>query len=121
MSNAVESTVPVPPKPPSFPLLTVAVSLGLLFLFLAAMWGVERLENPLTQPKPEGTNRESSPDAAAKLDEVTVRNRNALDGVGAKMSLRQAHGELLKNLKGPNDKLPYPVPQPPPAASGPMK
>jgi hypothetical protein len=103
---------PPPPKPPRFPFLTVAVSLSLLFLFVGLMWFAAREENPLAPPKPADPKAEPKPDPAAKLDTVNKRNRDALDGVGAKMSLDKAHEQLRTRLKGPNDTLPFPTPEP---------
>jgi hypothetical protein len=101
-------------KPPRFPFLTVIVSLALLFLFLGLMWVAAREGNPLEPPKPEAADAKDEPklDAKAKLDEVRARNRAALDGVGAKMSIDDAHNKLRAVLKGPNDKMPFPTPEP---------
>jgi hypothetical protein len=100
-------------KPPRFPLLTAAASLVLLFLFLGLMWSAGRVQNPLA-PKADPADAKGEPklDAGAKLDEIGKRNREALDGVGAKMSRGDAHDKLLKTLKGPNDTLPFPAPEP---------
>ena len=51
------------------------------------------------------------------FDEIKARNEAALNGVGAKMPREEARGKLLATLKTPNDKLPFPTPQPqtPPA------
>ena len=112
-----------PPKPPGFPFFTVTAALGALFMFWGLMWFVGREENPLEVPKPEATDTTTEPklDAGAKLDEVNARNRAALDGVGAKMPLRDAHGQLMTKLKGPNDKMPFPTPEPPAPAVPPKK
>jgi hypothetical protein len=109
--NTDPANAPQPAQ--GFPFVTVAATLGILFVFLGLMWLATRKENPLEAPKPETTGGETEPklDAAAKLDEVKARNQAALDGVGAKMSLRDAHGKLLATLKGPNDKLPFPTPE----------
>jgi hypothetical protein len=110
--NSDPANTPQPAR--GFPFVTAAAVLGILFVFLGLMWLATRKENPLAEPKPEPTGAETEPklDAAAKLDEVKARNQAALDGVGAKMSLRDAHGKLLVTLKGPNDKLPFPTPEP---------
>ncbi len=97
-----------PPKPPRFPFLTVFASLGLLFLFVGLMWFAAREDNPLDTPKPPAADAKVEP----KLDEVNARNRAALDGVGAKMSRDEAHNKLVTLLKGPNDKMPFPIPEP---------
>jgi hypothetical protein len=107
--------------PPTFPYITVAVAVCILFVFLGLMWLATRKENPLEPPPAADAKAEPMVDAAAKLDEVKARNQAALDGVGAKMSLRDAHGVLLGKLKSPNDKLPFPTPEPPVAPAPPPK
>ena len=110
-------------NPPSdaqrFPFVTVGATLGVLFVFLGLMWVAARKESPLDAPKPDALDAKGEPklDAAAKLDEVKARNEAALNGVGAKMSRDEARGKLLGALKGPNDKLPFPTPEPPEAAA----
>ena len=106
------------PEPRGFPFVTVAATLATLFAFLFLTWLAAHRPNPLEAPKPETSEKqeEPKPDAAAKLDEVKARNQGALDGVGARMPLRDAHGRLMSKLKGPNDKLPCPTPEPPTAA-----
>ncbi len=107
---------PAPDNATRFPFVTVLAALGVLFVFLGLMWLATQKQNPLEQPKPDAADAkavEPTPDAAAKLDEVKARNAAALDGVGAKMSLPEAHGKLLGTLKGPTDKLPFPIPEPP--------
>jgi hypothetical protein len=101
-------------KTQRFPFVTVVVTIAILFAFLGLMWLATRKGNPLEEPKPEAADATTEPklDAGAKLDEVKARNRAALDGVGAKMPLRDAHGKLLGTLKGPNDTLPFPTPEP---------
>lgn len=94
-----------------FPFITVGAAAGVLFAFLFLTWFVRNHENVLDTPKPEAKG-EPKPDAAAKLDEVKARNEAALNGVGAKMSRDKARGELLGTLKGPNDVLPFPTPEP---------
>ena len=108
-----------PPESPRFPFVTVAATLATLFVFLGLMWVAARKDSPLDAPKPDGIDAKSEPklDAAAKLDEVKARNEAALNGVGAKMSRDEARGKLLGALKGPNDKLPFPTPEPPVAAA----
>ncbi len=98
-----------------FPFITVGAAVGVLFAFLFLMWLAASKENPLAQPKPDVTEAKDEPklDAAAKLAEVQARNEAALKGVGAKMSRDEAHGKLMGTLKGPNDKLPFPTPEPP--------
>ncbi|MBM3980119.1 MAG: hypothetical protein FJ304_07510 [Planctomycetes bacterium] len=107
---------PTEPAPKGFPFVTVFAAVGVLFVFLGLMWLATQKQNPLEQPKPETADTkaaEPKPDAAAKLDEVKARNAAALDGVGAQMSLAEAHGKLMGTLKGPNDKLPFPKPEAP--------
>lgn len=111
------STDTATPPPQRFPFVTAALAAGVLFVFLGLMWLAAQKENPLEPPSAADAKAEPKPDAAAKLDEVRGRNQAALDGVGAKMSLREAHGKLLGTLKGPNDTLPFPTPEPPVAAA----
>jgi hypothetical protein len=123
MADATPDNANPLPKPPGFPFITVALALVTLFVFLWAMWRVTRMEDPLEPPKPEATEAKGEPqlDPAAKLDEVQARNQAALDGVGAKMPLRSAHGQLMTKLKGPDDKMPFPTPEPPVPAAPPKK
>jgi hypothetical protein len=123
MADATTNNANPTPGPASFPFFTVVAALGGLFLFLGLMWFVAREENPLEAPKPQPAEAKSEPklDAGAKLDEVKARNQAALDGVGAKMSQRDAHGQLMTGLKGPNDKMPFPTPEPPAPAPPPPK
>ncbi len=110
--------------PQRFPFVTVAATLVTLFVFLGLMVLAVRSPSGLDVPKPDGTDAKGEPklDAAAKLDEVKARNEAALNGVGAKMSRDEARGKLLGMLKGPNDKLPFPTPEPPvPTAPAPKK
>jgi hypothetical protein len=119
MSATPEPATPPPEAPKGFPFVTVLATLGVLFAFVFLIWLAAHKENPLAEPKPETTDAKEEPklDAAAKLDEVKARNEAALAGVGAKMSRDEAHGKLMATLKGPNDKLPFPTPEPPvPAA-----
>lgn len=108
-----------PPDAQRFPFVTVGATLGVLFVFLGLIWVAARKESPLDAPKPDGIDAKGEPkiDAGAKLDEVKARNEAALNGVGAKMSRDEARGKLLGALKGPNDKLPFPTPEPPVAAA----
>jgi hypothetical protein len=110
----MSTTEPADTPPGRFPVVTVVATLGVLFAFLGLMWLATQKGNPLEQPKPEATDAKDEPklDAGAKADEVKARNQAALDGVGAKMPLRDAHGALLGKLKSPNDKLPFPTPEP---------
>jgi len=101
-----------PPPPPNFPFVTVAVAFAILFVFLGLMWFASQKENPLAEPAPTDAKAEPKVDAGTKLDEVRARNQAALNGVGAKMPLAEAHGKLVGSLKGPNDKLPFPTPEP---------
>lgn len=103
---------PAAPPPPSFPFVTVAVAFVTLFVFLGLMWLATQKENPLAEPAPTDAKAEPKVDAGAKLDEVKARNQAALNGVGAKMPLAEAHGKLVGSLKGPSDKLPFPTPEP---------
>ena len=93
-----------------FPFITVGAAVGVLFAFLFLIWFVTNRESVL-DAKIEA-KAEPKPDAAAKLDEVKARNEAALNGVGAKMTREEARGKLLGTLKGPNDKLPFPTPEP---------
>lgn len=106
------STEHTNPEPQSFPFITVGASVGVLFAFLFLMWLVTSRENVLDASKTD-LKGEPKPDAAAKLDEVKARNEAALNGVGAKMPRDEARGKLLSTLKGPNDKMPFPTPEPP--------
>jgi hypothetical protein len=103
------------PASKGFPFVTVGATLAVLFVFLFLTWLAAHRPNPLEAPKPETSEKQEEPklDAAAKLDEVNARNEAALNGVGAKMPLRDAHGRLLSKLKTPNDKMPFPTPEPP--------
>jgi hypothetical protein len=123
MADATPDNANPTPGPPGFPFFTVAAALGGLFLFLGLMWWAAREESPLEAPKAQPTEAKSEPplDAGAKLDEVNARNKSALDGVGAKMSQREAHERLTKRLKGPNDKIPFPIPEPSAAPPPPKK
>ena len=107
------------PEQQGFPFVTVGATLGVLFVFLGLMWVAARKESPLDAPKPDAADAKGEPkvDAAARLDEVKARNEAALNGVGAKMSRDDARGKLLGALKRPNDKLPFPTPEPPVAAA----
>ncbi len=96
---------------PTFPFITVGLAAGVLFAFLFLMWFVTTLPKAPDTLNPEAAG-EPKPDAAAKLDEVNGRNEAALNGVGAKMSREKARGELLGTLKGPNDRMPFPTPEP---------
>jgi hypothetical protein len=112
------------PQAQRFPFVTVAATLATLFVFLGLMVFAYRSPNGPDAPKPDATDAKGEPklDAAAKLDEVKARNEAALNGVGAKMSQREARDALIAKLKGPNDKLPFPTPEPPvPAAPAPKK
>src|SRR5262245_46650013 len=101
MSNA--NTTPSDTPPQRFPFVTVTAAVVVMFVFLGLMWLATRKENPLEAPPAADAKTEPKEDAAAKLDEVKARNQAALDGVGAKMPLRDAHGALLGKLKSPND------------------
>lgn len=116
MSEANTDNTNTPQEGRGFPFVTVGAAAGVMFAFLFLMWFVRNHENMLDTPKPDAKG-EAKPDAATKLDEVKARNEAALNGVGAKMSRDEARGKLLGTLKGPNDKLPFPAPEPvaPPA------
>jgi hypothetical protein len=99
---------------PGFPFLTVAATLVTLFAFVGLMWLAYREKDPLgpptpTAPAPEGSDAKAAPN----LEEIKARNEAALGGVGAKMPREEARAKLLGKLKGPNDKLPFPAPEPP--------
>jgi hypothetical protein len=96
------------PQHQSFPFITVGATLGVLFVFLFLMWTAARKENPLEAPKPDAREVKTPPN----LDEIKARNEAALNGVGAKMPREEARGKLLASLKSPNDKLPFPKPEP---------
>ncbi len=112
------STEPAADAPKGFPFVTAGAALGVLFAFLALTVVAYRSPGAL-DPAPDGAKAGEPPvDAAAKASEIRARNEAALNGVGAKMPLREAHGKLLGALKGPNDALPFPrpeAPSPPPA------
>jgi hypothetical protein len=101
----------------SFPFITVGATLAVLFVFLFLMWTAARKENPLAAPKPDAGEVKTPPN----LDEIRARNEAALNGVGAKMPREQARGKLLADLKSPNDKLPFPKPEPQTGAPTPPK
>lgn len=116
------STEPAANEPKGFPFVTVGASLGVLFAFLALTVIAYRSPSFL-DPTPDGAKAGEPPiDAAAKMSEVRARNEGALNGVGAKMPLREAHkkfvgrdadGKFIGTLKGPNDTLPFPLPEAP--------
>lgn len=111
-----DATVPAePPRPPNFPFVTVVATLVTLFVFLGLMWFAAQKENPLAEPVDAKDEQKAEP--RPTLDELKARNYKALEGVGAKMSLADAHGKLTGSLKGPNDKLPFPTPEPPVVAA----
>jgi hypothetical protein len=97
------------PQHQSFPFITVSLTVGALFVFLYLMWFAAHSENPLATPKPDTGEAKAAPN----LDEIKARNEAALNGVGAKMPREEARGKLLTTLKTPNDKLPFPAPEPP--------
>lgn len=93
--------------------MTVCAALGVLFAFLFLMWFVTMRENAAeAQRAADAQKGDPKPDAATKLDEVKARNEAALNGVGAQMSRDEARGKLLSKLKGPNDQMPFPMPEP---------
>jgi hypothetical protein len=98
------------PQPPGFPFVTVGATLATLFVFLFLMWVAARKESPLETPKLDAGEVKAPP---ATFDEVKARNEAALNGVGAKMPREEARAKLLATLKTPNDKLPFPTPEPP--------
>lgn len=101
------------PRTPRFPFVTVGAALGVLFAFLFLMWFVTARENAAeAQRAVDAQKDQPKPDAATKLDEVKARNEAALNGVGAPMSRDEARGKLLSKLKGPNDQMPFPKPEP---------
>ncbi len=103
-----------PDKPLGFPFVTVAATFATLFVFLGLVVIAYRSPNGLDVPNSGATDAkgEPKPDPGAKLDEVRARNEAALNGVGAKMSQREARDALVSKLKGANDKLPFPTPEP---------
>jgi hypothetical protein len=100
-----------PEQRPGFPFLTAAATLVTLFAFVGLMWLAYHRPDPLGPPTPTAEPGEAK--AAPDLNEIKARNEAALGGVGAKMSREEARAKLLANLKGPNDKLPFPAPEPP--------
>ena len=98
-----------PERTRGFPLITVAASVATLFVFMGLMVLAYRSPDYLEQPKPGATDAASAPPA---LNELKARNHAAIDGVGAKMPLRNAHDHLLITLKTPADTLPFPTPEP---------
>ena len=116
MANADDTNGDTPPRP-GFPFVTVGAAAGALFAFLFLMWLAATGENPLAGPKRDDG---AEPKYVPILSEVRGRNESALKGVGAKMSLERAHGELLGKLKGPDDRLPFPTPEPPEPPPPPM-
>lgn len=107
------STEPAANEPKGFPFVTVGASLGVLFAFLALTVVAYRSPNYLDPAPDPAKVAEPTLDAASKLSDVRARNENALNGVGAKMPVREAHGKLLGTLKGPTDALPFPTPEAP--------
>lgn len=107
MSDTNINNVSAEPERRGFPFITALAAVATLFVFLGLMVLAYRSPNYL-----DDTKTEPKADPAAKLDEVKARNEAALKGVGAKMSLDEAHGKLSSGLKGPNDKLPFPIPEP---------
>lgn len=107
------STPNTEPRTPRFPFVTVGAALGVLFAFLFLMWFVTVRENLAeAQRAADAQKDQPKPDAATKLDEVKARNEAALNGVGAPMSRDEARSKLLTKLKGPNDQMPFPLPEP---------
>lgn len=106
------STEPAANEPKGFPFVTVGASLGVLFAFLALTVLVPRWTS-FMERTPDGATKAAEPalDAAAKLSDIRARNEGALNGVGAKMPLREAHGKLIGTLKGPNDVMDFPKPE----------
>src|SRR4051812_30070943 len=93
MSDAsADNTSPPTPQGVSFPFWTVAAAFVTFFMFLGLMWLAYHSSSPLAAPPapPADTKAEPKVDPAVKLDEVKARNQAALDGVGAKMSVREA-------------------------------
>jgi hypothetical protein len=97
---------------PGFPFLTAGAALVALFAFVGLMWLAYHRANPLAPPAPTPEAGETKA-APPNLHEIRQRNEAALGGVGAKMSRDEARTKLLATLKGPNDKLPFPTPEPP--------
>jgi hypothetical protein len=102
-----------PEQRPGFPFLTVAATLVTLFAFVGLMWLAYHRPDPLGPPTPTAPAPEGEAKSAPNLDEIKARNEAALGGVGAKMPREEARARLLANLKTPNDKLPFPAPEPP--------
>jgi hypothetical protein len=118
MSEPTNNTTPAGERP-GFPFITVAAAVVTMLAFLALTWAEAEyrfLSNALKSEqkadKDPPKEKELQLDPAAKLDGVNKRNEAALKGVGAKMSRDEARAKLLTTLKGPNDKLPFPMPEP---------
>lgn len=112
-ANNQGANAPRSPGTPRFPFVTVGAALGVLFAFLFLMWFVTARENLAEAQRAADVQKDQpKPDAATKLDEVKARNEAALNGVGAQMSRDEARGKLLSKLKGPNDRMPFPMPEP---------
>lgn len=102
---------PTESRPPGFPFLTALVSLLALFVFAGLVLLAYYSPNYLREEQPE-----PPPDPATKLEEIRARNQAVLDAVpgsGAKRSVGAATAELLSRLKTPQDRLPFPIPEPP--------
>ncbi|QJW94527.1 hypothetical protein [Frigoriglobus tundricola] len=112
-----------PDQPQGFPFVTVAATLATLFVFLGLVVIAYRSPNGLDVPKADAPDAKGEPavSAGAKLDEVRARNEAALNGVGAKMSQREARDALVSKLKGPSATLPFPTPEPVAPAPAPPK
>ncbi|MCS6866844.1 MAG: hypothetical protein RMJ56_13900 [Gemmataceae bacterium] len=119
MSDVTETSNDDPaPDASGFPVMTVAAAFAALFVFLGLMWFT------VTRAPAPSSEADSGKKFVPNLEEVQARNDAALRGVGAKMPLDKAHAELLSTLKTPNDKLPFPTPDPndePPKTPSPGK
>jgi hypothetical protein len=105
------------PESRGFPFFTAAVTLVILFVFLGLTVIAYNAPSAFDEKKEEGG---AKADPAAKLAEIRAKNRAALDGDGAKMSVAAATAELLDRAKQ-DGKLPFPVEPPPPPPEEPKK
>jgi hypothetical protein len=122
MADVPSPNAPLPVSK-GFPFVTVIATFATLFLFVALM--VVAYRSPDYFGEPEKPPAEPKADPAQKLADVKARNRAILDGdptTGTKMSVKTAAAELLGQLKGEKDTLPFPTPEPAePAAPEPKK
>jgi hypothetical protein len=97
------------PEARGFPFFTAAVTLVILFVFLALTMVAYNQSSPLDEKKDAA---EPKPDPATRLAEIRAKNQAILEGNGAKMSTAAATAELLDRAKK-DGKLPFPSEPPP--------